>query len=347
MASRATPADDRSRYLKALSDPERLRIVEHLRAGPRSVGRLARDLRNRVANVSHHLGLLRQAGVVVATKKGRFVIYELAAGVRAGGDASSFDFGCCRVDLGGGGGRASAALPSAAPTADEALRQINRILSRGADVTRRTKRRVCRKAPVRGGGGPAIAIDNPSFEVPATSFFDTAVEGWEKEGDPSATGVFFNAPDDAVFRGSRFVANADGSQLAAIAARRPEAPAAPAALHQVLNVAFEPGVTYELSLGVGISSIQPPTGEPPPVLRLALTYRDNAGRRREAGGASAATQGLRSDALARLALRVTVPKTGSALAGRAIGILITTAPNHSRHDGHFVFDDVTLRRMPS
>ena len=109
---------------------------------------------------------------------------------------------------------------------------------------------------------------------------------------------------------------------------------------------FEPGVAYELSLGVGLSSVQPPTGDPPPVLRLALTYRDDAGRRHEAGGASATTKGLRSDALTRLTLRVAVATADSPFAGRSIGVLITTAPNNPGHDGHFVFDDVTLRRVP-
>src|SRR3954462_11062048 len=95
------PADDRSRYLKVLGDPERLKIVEHLRGGAKSVGQLSRELDNRIANVSHHLGLLKQAGVVEAKKQGRFVIYELSAAVRGAGDAASLDFGCCRVDLEG------------------------------------------------------------------------------------------------------------------------------------------------------------------------------------------------------------------------------------------------------
>src|SRR4051812_37519544 len=129
------PADDRSRYLKALGDPERLKIVEHLRTGPKSVGQLSRELDNRIANVSHHLGLLKQAGVVEAKKQGRFVIYELSAAVRGAGDAASLDFGCCRVDLEG----RNAPTPPTAP--DDALRQINRILSRIPAATRAAEKR--------------------------------------------------------------------------------------------------------------------------------------------------------------------------------------------------------------
>jgi ArsR family transcriptional regulator len=92
-----------SRYLKALGDPDRLKIVQCLQAGPKSVGELTKELRNRIANVSHHLGLLRQAGVVTSNKRGRFVIYELAADIRRHEGKSALDvldFGCCRIELG-------------------------------------------------------------------------------------------------------------------------------------------------------------------------------------------------------------------------------------------------------
>jgi hypothetical protein len=222
---------------------------------------------------------------------------------------------------------------------------MNQIFSR-ISTPRAAEKRTTSQPGV--GDGTGIAIENPSFEKPATAFFDTAVEGWVKEGDPSGTGVFFNAPDDAVFRGSRFVTNADGNQLAAIAARRPEPPTPPAALYQLLTNTFHPGLTYELSLSLGLSSIQPPTtpaGEAPPVLRLALTYTDESGARHEAGGRSVPAAGLGSSVLSRHTLRVTVPPGKSGLAGKLIGILVTTAPNSPSHDGHFVFDDVRLSAL--
>jgi hypothetical protein len=113
----------------------------------------------------------------------------------------------------------------------------------------------------------------------------------------------------------------------------------------LLDDTFEPGATYELSLAVGVSSIQPPTalpGEVPPVLRIALTYTNDAGARHEAGGLSVPSQGLRSSQLSRHTLRVTVPAAKAPFTARPIGILITTAPNAPGHDGHFVFDDVRL-----
>ena len=88
--------------LKALADPERLRIVNCLLAGPRNVGDLAEQLDDEIVKVSHHLGILRNAGLVQSTKQGRFVVYELHPDVAASAPTSSpkhIDLGCCRLEL--------------------------------------------------------------------------------------------------------------------------------------------------------------------------------------------------------------------------------------------------------
>ncbi|MCE9606119.1 MAG: metalloregulator ArsR/SmtB family transcription factor [Planctomycetia bacterium] len=89
--------------LKALADPERLRIVAKLLSGPKHVGALAEELKDSVVKVSHHLGVLRHSGLVLATKQGRFVEYSLHPEVfvvRNETDSESFlDLGCCRLGL--------------------------------------------------------------------------------------------------------------------------------------------------------------------------------------------------------------------------------------------------------
>ena len=72
-----------SRYLKALADPDRLKIIQCLQGGPKHVGELTKLLDKPIANVSHHLGLLRVAGIVTSTKSGRFVTYTLAPALSA------------------------------------------------------------------------------------------------------------------------------------------------------------------------------------------------------------------------------------------------------------------------
>lgn len=62
---------------KALADPKRLLIVEALRGGARTVGDLSGELGLSQSNVSQHLAILRQRGVVRARRLGNNVFYSL------------------------------------------------------------------------------------------------------------------------------------------------------------------------------------------------------------------------------------------------------------------------------
>src|SRR6516162_3653483 len=96
-------SQDCARLLKALADPERLRIIECLREGPRNVGELADRLCQETANVSHHLGVLRKVGLVADRKDGKYVVYSLHPKVfrPATSDRRTdcLDLGCCRLEL--------------------------------------------------------------------------------------------------------------------------------------------------------------------------------------------------------------------------------------------------------
>jgi ArsR family transcriptional regulator len=95
-------SDRCSKFLRAIADPERLRIVQCLRGGPKTVGQIAQETNAPFANVSHHLKLLREAGIVEGSKRGRFVSYALDTRFARPGPKRSLDvldFGCCRVEL--------------------------------------------------------------------------------------------------------------------------------------------------------------------------------------------------------------------------------------------------------
>lgn len=64
--------------LRTLAHPERLRLVESLERGPRSVGELTESLRRPQATVSQHLMRLRAHGLVKADRRGREVRYAIA-----------------------------------------------------------------------------------------------------------------------------------------------------------------------------------------------------------------------------------------------------------------------------
>jgi ArsR family transcriptional regulator len=94
-----------AKRLKALADPDRLKIIQCLKDGPRNVSALSELLGAEIANVSHHLGVLRHAGLVRDEKQGKFVIYSLHPDVyrprERGQPADVLDLGCCRLELGG------------------------------------------------------------------------------------------------------------------------------------------------------------------------------------------------------------------------------------------------------
>jgi len=87
--------------LGALAAPERLQIVRFLCDGPRNVTEIADEMKSSVVNISHHLSVLRHAGLVRNKKQGRFVLYSLAPGVLKPevGAGDHLDLGCCRLEL--------------------------------------------------------------------------------------------------------------------------------------------------------------------------------------------------------------------------------------------------------
>jgi DNA-binding transcriptional ArsR family regulator len=87
--------------LKALADADRLRIVQVLRGGPKNVGEIANELKAEIANVSHHLQILKRERLVETEKHGRFVVYRLHSDVFAAtrSSADSLDLGCCKLEL--------------------------------------------------------------------------------------------------------------------------------------------------------------------------------------------------------------------------------------------------------
>lgn len=66
-----------ARYFHVLSDPTRLTILNELRQNERNVGELAQICGYTAANISRHLSLLAQQGIVSRTSQGNSVYYRL------------------------------------------------------------------------------------------------------------------------------------------------------------------------------------------------------------------------------------------------------------------------------
>lgn len=88
-----------SQALKLLADDTRLAVVEQLLAGPRHVHEINAELRIDPTLLSHHLRVLREAGLVSAEREGKSILYRLAPSVRLAQRRRVLDLGCCRLSF--------------------------------------------------------------------------------------------------------------------------------------------------------------------------------------------------------------------------------------------------------
>ena len=63
---------------KAMANPTRLKIINALQHGEQSVQVLAKSLNVRKANLSQHLAVLRQRGIVATRREGLNIYYRCA-----------------------------------------------------------------------------------------------------------------------------------------------------------------------------------------------------------------------------------------------------------------------------
>jgi len=64
-------------FLKALSHPVRLQIIELLKDGERNVGSIMKTLSIQQSSLSRHLTVLREAGILKSRQQGTVVYYNI------------------------------------------------------------------------------------------------------------------------------------------------------------------------------------------------------------------------------------------------------------------------------
>jgi DNA-binding transcriptional ArsR family regulator len=67
-----------ARFFRALGDPTRLRLLDHLLEGEKSVGELVGLVGSPQGRVSNHLSCLKQCGLVDTRREGKFIYYRIA-----------------------------------------------------------------------------------------------------------------------------------------------------------------------------------------------------------------------------------------------------------------------------
>lgn len=87
-----------ARILKSLSEDTRLRIVKCLFRGEHSVSEIAKITGTEYSQVSHHLGVLRNSGIVIDKRDGKNVLYRIEPHLYNDHDKkNTLNFGCCSV----------------------------------------------------------------------------------------------------------------------------------------------------------------------------------------------------------------------------------------------------------
>ena len=66
---------------RALSDPNRRKILQLLKKGDRNVGDIKQHFGFTGASLSHHLDILKRANLVVTERRGQFIYYSLNTSV--------------------------------------------------------------------------------------------------------------------------------------------------------------------------------------------------------------------------------------------------------------------------
>jgi len=69
----------KAELFRTLGHPTRIRVLELLQDGPKAVSELLTELNIEPSNLSQQLAVLRHAGIVVSSRRGTAVVYELAA----------------------------------------------------------------------------------------------------------------------------------------------------------------------------------------------------------------------------------------------------------------------------
>ncbi|HXC66266.1 MAG TPA: metalloregulator ArsR/SmtB family transcription factor [Nitrospiraceae bacterium] len=90
----------RATVLKTMGDETWLRILESLLDGEKCVTDLVQELKCSQPHASHHLRILRDAGLVEGHREGKQVCYKVSPTIQrtlANRQGRALDFGCCEL----------------------------------------------------------------------------------------------------------------------------------------------------------------------------------------------------------------------------------------------------------
>ena len=99
MASRNKSKYSCAGLLKVLADETRLSVLRQLMKRPKNVAEINASLGIEQTLLSHHLKVLREAGLVITQRNGKAVLYSLAPGVEDIRSGMAINLGCCMISF--------------------------------------------------------------------------------------------------------------------------------------------------------------------------------------------------------------------------------------------------------
>ncbi len=93
-------SSDCAKFLKAMGDESRLKIVRLLLKGEKSVSEIVQSLNMSQPQVSHHLSVLRSAGIIETRREGNRIINFIdPQKFFLKNQETGIDLGCCSINF--------------------------------------------------------------------------------------------------------------------------------------------------------------------------------------------------------------------------------------------------------
>lgn len=102
----STQIDIQAKFLRSLAEKNRLKILQCLRSGEKTVNEIVTLVKGSQSNISQHLACLRGCGVIQKWQRGKYCYYSLAS-IQIGAllnmlevimDDIGFEVSCCQLN---------------------------------------------------------------------------------------------------------------------------------------------------------------------------------------------------------------------------------------------------------
>lgn len=85
--------------LKVLADETRMMVIREIKHEGKTVSEINKKIKIDQSLLSHHLKILRDAGLVEVTRQGKFNLYKVSSDILTSSTEQLIDLGCCSLNF--------------------------------------------------------------------------------------------------------------------------------------------------------------------------------------------------------------------------------------------------------